>query len=464
MNWLPVIGVGLWVLGLAVLMSGLGRRAWRSSVSASPRQEFPNNNRFWRFLFWSELPAVALAVLAGMIWTPVLWAAPLVGLAYALLHMAVEKRLSHPTVADLAIFLFCVVLGVNYALAVIPENALNPALRILGGIALFYAVAHWSQHELDLRWLGVLTGFVTLGLCLFSLIAVNWTSGKLFFIPLSVYERFAVFVSDAIHPNVLAGSLIALMPLLLAMPLFAWKELGWGERILFGVGLIIAMAGLLLTQSRSALLALSAALMIVFILRSSWFWIAPLAVLLVGLGLLVNFGQEEFVLRFTDLISIEGLGQRADIWTRAVYMIQDFPLTGVGLGHFSEAFRIFYPMSLDPTSHMPHAHNLFLQVGADLGIPGLVLWLSILLSSLAAAWAVYRRGKKIDRALVRAFGAGLLGCQLAIILHGFFDSVLWGEIRIAPLVWWIWGMSIAALNVVRQPENLHGTGEVLIKD
>ncbi|NIR63766.1 MAG: hypothetical protein GWN61_06845, partial [candidate division Zixibacteria bacterium] len=85
---------------------------------------------------------------------------------------------------------------------------------------------------------------------------------------------------------------------------------------------------------------------------------------------------------------------RSDIWLRTLYMIQDFPLSGVGMGHFPDAFRIFYPNSLDPSSYLMHAHNIYLQVAADLGLPGLVLWLSILLITIAGSWHVYRTGKR----------------------------------------------------------------------
>lgn len=449
MNLLTFSGIVIWILGLAALLSWIGYRSWSLYLKLSHGEQLRKISPFFHFIFWVELPLIALVVFAGMVWIPLLWAAPMLGLVYLFLQRAVEKRFQSNSVIDVAAILFVIVLLFNIALAVIPENTLYPLLRILSGIALYYAVVHWSRNGISLRWLSVLTGFATLGLCLFSLIAVNWTSGKLFFIPLSVYERFSVFVRDTIHPNVLAGSLIAIIPLSLAMLLFGWKKITWLERLLFSFVLIGASISLILTQSRGGLLALSAALLVVFLLRSRKFWFVAFAGVLVGIGLLVFYGQPEFVRRLSDIISIEGLGQREDIWLRAIYMIEDFPITGVGLGHFSDAFRIFYPMSLDPTSHMPHAHNLFLQVGADLGIPGLVVWLSIQLSSLLAAWKVFKLGKNQNQAPFCAFGAGLIGCQMAIILHGLFDSVLWGEIRIAPLVWWVWGMAMAGLKVIR---------------
>ncbi|NIS45726.1 MAG: hypothetical protein GWN92_06865 [candidate division Zixibacteria bacterium] len=36
---------------------------------------------------------------------------------------------------------------------------------------------------------------------------------------------------------------------------------------------------------------------------------------------------------------------------------------------------------------------------------------------------------------------------MATSLHGLVDSILWGEIRPAPLLWWMWGLVMAAFNV-----------------
>lgn len=449
MNGVALAGSIAWIIGCAILLAGLGWRVWHIRKSWAARRA---SNPVYQIILWTELWVVAAAVFAGMIWTLALIAAPLAALAYALLRLVIEKRLPGPTPAGLAILLFALILPVNYALAAVPSLTLQPILRTLGGMALYYAAVHWGKTSARLRWLAVLTGFASIGLCLFSLISVNWTSGKLFFIPSSMYERFSVSVGDAIHPNVLAGSLIALLPLALAMPLFAWRSLTWAERLLYPIVLISAIAAMLLTQSRGALVSLFVALLSVLLLRSAWFWLMPLAGLLSGIGVWFSLGRGEILMRLSSMISIEGLGQREDIWWRAIYMLQDFPLTGVGMGHFPAAFRVFYPLSLDPTGEMQHAHNLFLQVGTDMGIPGLVFWLGILIGVIAAAWQVYRAGRKLRQPVYRAIGAGLLACQLAFIFHGLFDSVLWGEIRIAPLVWWLWGLAMAGWNVINQPE------------
>ena len=408
-------------------------------------------HKLTRLLLWTEVWVVAAAVLAGMLWAPALSAAPLAGLVYALLHLALRKRLPGPTPADLAILLLGLILAVNYTTAAVPALAGPASLRLLGGIALYYAVVHWCRTSTRLRGLAALSALAAAGLSLLSLVAVEWTSGKLFFIPQAVYARFTLLVSDTIHPNVMGGSLAALLPLALGVPLFAWRRLTGVERLLYPLAFLVALGALVLTQSRGALLAAMAALGILLLFRSRWFWALPaLAVLaIVSAGFIL--GPGELQTRALDIISVEGFGQRADIWQHTLYLLQDFPLTGVGMGHFPQAFALLYPLSLAPAARMlPHAHNLFLQVAADLGLPGLVAWSSVLLASLAATWQAFQSGLRLGRPRLRAISIGLFGCQAAVLLHGLLDAVLWGDIRPAPLVWWLWGLGMAALNITRR--------------
>jgi putative inorganic carbon (HCO3(-)) transporter len=46
--------------------------------------------------------------------------------------------------------------------------------------------------------------------------------------------------------------------------------------------------------------------------------------------------------------------------------------------------------------------------------------------------------------MLAALGAGLLGSQIALIVHGLTDAVTWGMVRPAPVVWALWGTVIAA--------------------
>jgi len=142
-----------------------------------------------------------------------------------------------------------------------------------------------------------------------------------------------------------------------------------------------------------------------------------------------------------QLVSPEG---RREVWSRAIYMVQDFSITGVGMGLYMNVTDLLYPFFLFATGTIEHAHNLFLQIAVDLGIIGLIAWLSALLTIIYTAWRVYRTGSVRGQPVVAALGAGLLASQVALVGHGLTDAVTWGMVRPAPLVWALWGMVVAS--------------------
>ncbi|HEX6303159.1 MAG TPA: O-antigen ligase family protein, partial [Anaerolineales bacterium] len=124
---------------------------------------------------------------------------------------------------------------------------------------------------------------------------------------------------------------------------------------------------------------------------------------------------------------------------------------GIGMGSFMRVADTIYPFFLMGPGKIVHAHNLFLQVAVDLGIPGFIAWVSILLLVVVAAWQVYGQGRTENNHWISGIGAGLLGSQLALCIHGITDAVTWGLVRPAPLVWGLWGLSMAAWYVYVYP-------------
>jgi putative inorganic carbon (HCO3(-)) transporter len=135
-----------------------------------------------------------------------------------------------------------------------------------------------------------------------------------------------------------------------------------------------------------------------------------------------------------------------------MYMIQDFPFSGVGMGTFSEVADRLYPFFLFAPGTVEHAHNLYLQVAVDLGLPGLIAWLAILFALVAAAYLTWRSGRASGSSWLAGIGAGLLAAQVALVVHGFTDAVVWGMVRSAPLVWLVWGLGAAAFYLATVPE------------
>ena len=125
-------------------------------------------------------------------------------------------------------------------------------------------------------------------------------------------------------------------------------------------------------------------------------------------------------------------------------MIQDFPFTGVGMGTYVRVANLLYPFVWYAGSDPVHAHNLLLQVALDLGIPGLIAWLAIWILITLITWQLYQRGRVLHNDWIRGLGAGFLSSQIALISHGMWDATTWGICKPSPLVWVIWGLSMAS--------------------
>jgi O-antigen ligase len=77
---------------------------------------------------------------------------------------------------------------------------------------------------------------------------------------------------------------------------------------------------------------------------------------------------------------------RVEMMQVGLRMVRDQPLFGVGLGRFSTASRAHITEDL-PTLHLyyqagENAHNNYVQIGAELGIPALAIFLWL----VAAVW------------------------------------------------------------------------------
>jgi putative inorganic carbon (HCO3(-)) transporter len=392
----------------------------------------------WPVIFFTAISVISARALpvavgvAGLFWL-IRW------LAYG--------RASISTPVDWAMALLALMLPVTAWVTMLPAVTHSQVYRLLSGMALFYAIVNWATSHARLRLIS--WGLIAAGLmlALSAPSSVQWLrSGKVPLIPEATYTLFTTLVADTVNPNVMAGVLVIVLPIVLALLLFDWKQLSLVNRSLIGVAGLIMTGVLLLTQSRGALVALAAAFIALALLRwrRGWLMVAPMvifgvvAVQVWGLGAVFN--------AISTNRTLGGADARLQIWSRALFMIHDFPFTGIGMGSFKQVVDALYPFSL-PLPDIPHAHNLFLQVAVDLGLPGLIAWLAILVRTTIAAWQVYRYGRIAGDSWVSGLGAGLLGSQVALVAHGLTDAALWGMVRPAILVWGLWGLAMASRNL-----------------
>ncbi len=109
---------------------------------------------------------------------------------------------------------------------------------------------------------------------------------------------------------------------------------------------------------------------------------------------------------------------RLDMWTSAVEMTRDHPLTGVGATLFGRAFRNYRDPAL-VQDKLVSAHNAYLNTAAETGLPGILvsLWLG---SAFVMAWWRNRQSARGGYQLrLDATFAGLVGMGIHSLVDVF---------------------------------------------
>jgi len=152
-----------------------------------------------------------------------------------------------------------------------------------------------------------------------------------------------------------------------------------------------------------------------------------------------------------DAVGTISLTGRIEIWSRALYTIQDFPFTGCGLGTFRRVVWLLYPLfTVSPESDFAHAHNIFLQTATDLGLPGLIAYLALLGIAGVMGWRVAQR----DAAL-RPLALGLVAGLTGLHTYGLTDALAPGS-KPGLIVWAALGLLTAAQVAPREAKRIMG--------
>ncbi len=241
------------------------------------------------------------------------------------------------------------------------------------------------------------------------------------------------------HPNIAAG--ILLPGVLAAIGAWAARSRAWRR-----AGVLLAPVGLLallLTFSRAAWLGLALGGLVLALaglkpLRRPDVRRAALAGVLLCLAVAVAFALLCWPLlsartQGSEPTEMRSIADRIVYTDFALRAISEHPLTGVGVGNFgwqSSAYlrETFYALRGD------NVHNIYLLVWAELGTPGVLLFVLALLCGVTG-------GARAVRATGDPFRAALLASACGLMLIGLLDHyphsllhgqvALWGALALA---------------------------------
>ena len=283
-------------------------------------------------------------------------------------------------------------------------------------------------------------------------------------------------------PNDLGAYLALSLPFVLGYFVASWRQHGKEKKnpiwVTWVLGLILIMmsANLVLTLTRAAWISVTVATvclgtyLIVVMLRKPestgglrrGILLGSVAII-VFLSLSLFFMPQHIKTRFQTMLEhpIGFMGERPQWWQTSLELIQQYPLTGIGLGRF----RYEYQTSGPPEQYnVPyHAHNIYLHIAVEHGIPSLLLFLwivAIICQQVFAGRQVNcRRGLKPCRNTqaktlqsVKVWDSGTFiggsGFLISALVYGLADNIL--HQRTVLLFWFILGI-IFYINLSKQP-------------
>ena len=262
------------------------------------------------------------------------------------------------------------------------------------------------------------------------------------------------------NPNILAGYLdiVACLALGLAVGLSGWRR-GLALTIL-----VLALACLGMTYARGACLVIGILLAGYGVLRD---WRVLLGIVAIGAGVL--FFDPVLSDRLLSVFSrIDTSSEmRLAFWESTVAMIMDHPFLGIGWGMYFMVYPEYDFYLQGAPVQIVHAHNMYLNYAAEIGIPGALAFFWFFFGSLLLAFRLPRktppwadvlaahehewhavadvrealmawRSKKFVEGL--ALGIGL--AMLSVALNGITDHLLF-NIPSSMLLWMLAAMAAA---------------------
>lgn len=230
-------------------------------------------------------------------------------------------------------------------------------------------------------------------------------------------------------------------------------------RLTLVVSLPVLFLGLALTLSRTGLIVLGMGLIVVWyrVLREQGFLLLSGSVTVLCIIMLML--PDAFWHRAGTIVpSVERqegtFGTRVQLWRIGLRMVEDRPVMGVGPGNFMPAFPRY---ARGPLLRKPLvAHNSYVSVAAEEGIPGLILF--VLMNALALSYA--RRTIRIATA-AGSRDLRILAVTVEVIMLVVLGVAITTSAEHLKYNWIVLGVTMSMMRMAEQLAREHRTGTIL---
>lgn len=199
------------------------------------------------------------------------------------------------------------------------------------------------------------------------------------------YILGATFLGDG---NDFALSLAALLPMVALLAIGSRSKIA---RLIWWGVILLCLLAVVGTQSRGGTLGILA--VAGFLWSFSRRKVAALVIMAVLGGIAVMQASGSYFTRMSTITNYQGEGSaegRIMVWKAAIRMALDRPVFGVGTGQFAVAFGAWYKPAGYEGPQL-NAHSMYFQALGELGLPGAIVYLALVLGGIARVLSTRRQ-------------------------------------------------------------------------
>ena len=206
------------------------------------------------------------------------------------------------------------------------------------------------------------------------------------------------------------------------------------------------------TRSRGALLAFGAALFFMLLLKRKFLWLLIFVVGIIGVAPLV---PRNVVIHLDAELKEQSLVERYYLWQRAIHVIRAKPILGTGVNTYAVAHQK-YDQTQNWRVRNYYAHNGYLQLAAETGLPGLFFFLMFL-----GGYFLYSFRSFEEAAWNCRLRTGLLTGLISFLVFSSVDTVLHNPQPVMTF-WFLMGLQLAYRH--SEKEKNYGFGSAFLPE
>ncbi len=319
-------------------------------------------------------------------------------LAAGVVAAAVNRQVRRPNLALVLACVFVVWSGATWAWSVDRQATVQRAatfVQLLGMAALI-----WNFCRTPSRQRHLLQAYVAGAAVAAAATIVRYVLGQQ-----TYWRRYA---APGFEPNDLGLTVAIALPAALYL---AIRTPGWAAWLYRALTLIL-LAGILLTASRTALVATCVALLFaLFTWRESGaaqrLTAAALVVLLaLSLAQLAPAPTRQRLDTLPTELTQGTLNKRTSIWKAGLRVFRHHPIAGIGSGAYPRAVEPYLGKPSVP-GHVNVAHNTFLSVLVESGVIGFAIFGAMLAVLALFVWAMRGADRALWLTMFLVWGAGV---------------------------------------------------------